>query len=129
MATNSNGSISLRNWINNALSSINLSEDDPRQHNSAVLSDEYLIAALHVAHSLAQHICQAEEGEGISLLPKPDDNWAGQIVVELVDGPSCSDELLANQEVGAGTTAAGSKVVERKGAKGSPSFLSWQVQS
>ena len=76
---NKNSSISLRNWINNALSSINLSEDDPRQHNSAVLSDEYLIAALHVAHSLAQHICQAEEGEGISLLPKPDDNLAGQL--------------------------------------------------
>ena len=129
MATNSNGSIPLRTWINSALSSINISEDDPRRNNSAVSSDEYLIAALNVARSLAQHMCQAEEGEGISLLPKPDDNWAGQIAVELVDGPSCSDELLANQEVGAGTTAAGSKVVERKGAKGSPSFLSWQVQS
>ena len=106
MATNSNGSIPLRTWINTALSSINISEDDPRQNNSAVSSDEYLITALNVARSLAQHMCQAEEGEGISLLPKPDDNWAGQIVVELVDGPSCSDELLANQqEVDASTIA------------------------
>ena len=84
---NNNSSIPLCTWINSALSSIIISEDDPRRNSSAVSTYEYLIAALNVARSLTQQMCQAEEGEGISLLPKPDDNWAGQqIAVQLVDG-------------------------------------------
>eukprot|EP00984_Skeletonema_dohrnii_P026199 scaffold15507_cov80-Skeletonema_dohrnii-CCMP3373.AAC.2 len=104
----------LSEWTRRAIDEVDLSPlvnasstvaapDRPSQwpanirHSMALCSDEYLLSALRVAHSLADGLCEAEDniaekggGENNnddellpSLLPAPGTNWADKVQVHL----------------------------------------------
>jgi len=97
--------VKLREWIKNAIDSIDISSLAEKSHFScsygshvsswpktirgylAILSNSYIVSALTIAHSLAEQMCDARG----SYLPTTEYDWAHQVIVH-VTTPSRQNE-------------------------------------
>jgi len=105
-------SMPLREWIRRAIctsvgsdssSSTSLSDtctpsrSSKKETNSVTPTNSYIIPALHIAHSLADQLCDAQEKGNYYFLPTTKYDWANRVIVHL-ETPAARNQTMIHRE-------------------------------